>query len=220
MPKQVKELDKQEALDLVKRRFNIARQSSALDFERFARYYKLVRNRQTKKNYNGLADLFVPEPYRIIRNKTARLANAIRNIHVTAESANDVEAARVSSQLLNFLRRKLNWHIEERSAIQESRIVGLSWIKCLWNIDKEEEDKPYKGFDLNMQTADRILLSPGTTILDVFKGDVPWLIHNYEADLATLKKNPSTTTDKPLRKSPCATKCQSPLNSPCPILGT
>lgn len=179
------------AVQFVKERHSLSKQSSSLDFERFATYYKLFRNKQTKKNYTGLANLFVPEPYRIVRRKTAKLATAIRNIKVKPETANDIESAKIGSQLLNFLRRKLNWWLIERSAIQESRTIGLSWIKCLWLLSKEEENKPYKGFDLSMETADRVLLPPGATMLDVFTGNLEYAIHEYDTDYETLAENPN-----------------------------
>ena len=195
MPKQKKEdeyeLSDSKILELVRRSANDGKTASSLDFERFARYYKLFRNKQTNKNYSGLANLFIPEPYRIVRKKTAKLANAIKKIKVTAESENDVQSSKVNTHLLNFLRRKLNWFLTERSAIQEARIVGLAWLKVTWLIDKEEEDKPWKGFDVSMETADKVLLAPGTTMLDVFEGRIKWLVHEYEMDLASLRKNPN-----------------------------
>ena len=187
----VPELNDSKILELVRRSANDGKTSSALDFERFARYYKLFRNKQTNKNYTGLANLFVPEPYRIVRKKTAKLANAIKKIKVTAESQNDIESAKTNTHLLNFLRRKLNWFLTERSAIQESRIVGLSWLKVLWLVDKEEEKKPWKGFDVSMETADKVLLAPGTTMADVFEGHLKWLVHEYETDIETLRNNPN-----------------------------
>ena len=179
----------QEALKHLIQAYSNSKKANAADLERFSRYYKLFRGEQTQKNYNGLANLFVPEPYRIVRKKSAKLANAIKNIKVTAEGPSDVQGARVATQLLNFLRRKLNWFLIEKLAIQESRIVGLSWIKCTWQLDNEEEDRPYKGFDFSLATADSVFLSPGSTILDVFNGQADYLIHEYESDIETLKKN-------------------------------
>lgn len=186
----------QSHLQLVKERYNVAKASSTLDLTRFAKFYKLFRNRQTTKNYNGLANLFVPEPYRVVRKKTAKLSRAIRKIKVTPEDKGDIQAAQAGSRLMNFLRGKLDWFVLERTAIQESRIVGLSWVKAVWLLDKEEEDAPYKGFDLSMETADRVYLAPKTTILDVFQGNIPYLVHEYDADLATLKKNPNYKQDQ------------------------
>jgi hypothetical protein len=186
-----KPIDPKETISVIQQRYNNARQTSSLDFERFSRYYKLFRNRQTIKNYNGLANLFIPEPYRIVRKKTAKLANAIRNISITAETPNDVDAAKTGTSLLNFLRRKLNWSITERTAIQESRIVGLSWIKAVWNLEKEKDERPYEGFDLSFVTADKILIDPGSTMLDVFNGEFDWLIHEYEATYEELAENPN-----------------------------
>src|SRR3990167_10363482 len=160
------QIDEGKAISFIKETYNQARSASLKDLERFARYYKLFRNEQTTKNYTGLADLFVPEPYRIVRKKSAKLSNSIRSIKVTGETANDIEGAKIASQLLNYLRRKLNWSFTEKLAIQESRTVGHSWMKVLWNIDKEEVDRPYKGFDLSLATAEQIFLAPGTTMLD------------------------------------------------------
>ena len=184
-----KEATTSKAVQFVKERHSASKVSSSLDFERFANYYKLFRNKQTKKNYTGLANLFIPEPYRIVRRKTAKLATAIRSIKVKPETAHDIEAAKIGSQLLNFLRTKLDWWLIERSAVQESRTVGLAWIKAVWLLDKEEEKKPYKGFDLSMETADRVFLPPGATMLDVFAGNLEGLVHEYQADYETIAKN-------------------------------
>src|SRR3990167_2235676 len=132
-----KEATTSKAVQFVKERYSASKVSSSLDFERFANYYKLFRNKQTKKNYTGLANLFIPEPYRIVRRKTAKLATAIRSIKVRPETQNDVEASKIGSQLLNFLRTKLDWWLIERSAVQESRTVGLAWIKAVWLLGKE-----------------------------------------------------------------------------------
>ncbi len=179
----------QEALEQVKTDYTAAKAITSSDFTRFAEYYKLFRNQQVEKNYTGLANLFVPEPYRIVRKKSAKLSNAIKSIKVVPETQNDIESAKNSTHLLNFLRRKLNWFITERSAIQESRITGLSWIKIVWNLSKEETDKPWKGFDMKMQAADSVYLAPDTTMNSVFEGTVPWLIHEYETDFESLEKN-------------------------------
>lgn len=185
------ELGKNKALEVVKRRYQESRQISTIDYERFARYYRLFRNRQTLKNYQGLANLFVPEPYRIIRKKTAKLANSLQSIEVKAEKPESVESAKLSTHLLNWLRRKLQWQMVERLAIQESRIIGLAWMKAVWLVDKEEPDKPWKGFDLSFETADAVLISPEATILDIFQGKVKYIIHTYYSDLSTLKANPN-----------------------------
>ena len=179
-----------EAIELVKSRRNSAWHASLSDFQRFGTYYNLFRNRQTTKNYVGLANLFIPEPYRIIRKKTAKLARAIRKVEVTPQDGpEDKAGARVGTHLLNFIRRKLNWKVIERSAIQESRITGLAWFKLLWSLDREEEDRPYMGFDLTFHSADEILLPEGTTLLDFLAGKSKYLIHEYEADFEELKKN-------------------------------
>ncbi len=184
-------LTQESAIHLVKECRNRAKVAVTKDLERFSRYYKLVRNKQVDKNYTGLANLFIPEPYRIVRKKAAKLANAIRSIKVRPEGPQDVQSAIASSQFLNWLRRKLNWFMLEKMAIQESRIVGLCWIKCLWNVGKEEQDKPWKGFDLSVATVDQILLSPNTTIMDVFDGNIDYLIHEYESDYNALELNPN-----------------------------
>ena len=189
MPEKQNAFTEQKAVDFIRKAYTTSFASSTLDFERFARYYKLFRNKQVEKNYTGLANLFIPEPYRIVRKKTARLANAIRKIKGTPIGPTDVKAAKISTSVLNFIREKLNWFIIERTAIQESRTIGLSWIKLTWDIDKEEEQEPYKGFDMQFATADQILLDPDATILDVFNGTYKWLINIYETDIGTLKRN-------------------------------
>lgn len=184
------ELNKQAALDFVKRHFNVAKKANSLDFERFARYYRLFRNKQTIQNYRGLANLFVPEPYRIVRKKTAKLANAIRHVTVESDHPQFEQAAQMGEHLLNYIRRKLNWDMVKRTAIQESRIVGLAWLKLTWNADKETQEKPWKGFDLNFIPVDQVFLNPEATMQDVFGGNVNWLIHYYETDINTVKADP------------------------------
>lgn len=179
----------QKALEFVRKSYNSSKAVSSLDFERFARYYKLFRNKQTVKNYTGLANLFIPEPYRIVRKKTAKLSNAIRGVKVSGETQNDKEAGKIGTHLLNFIRRKLLWRAYERTAIQESRITGLSWLKVVWDMNKEEEGKPYKGFDLSFASLDQVLLPKGTTALDLFTGEYAWLVNEYESDIETLKLN-------------------------------
>ena len=183
------------ALQIVKQRYEVSKKTNNLDWERFSRFYKLFRNRQTEKNYYGLANLFVPEPYRVVRKKTAKLANAIRSIDVTPQGNTDIAAAKTNGQVLNFLRRKLSWPLLERSAIQESRVTGLSWMKLVWDIAREEENKPWKGFDMSFHSADEVLLNPECTMLDFFLGKCRWLIHFYETDLADLLKNKNYKPD-------------------------
>ena len=179
----------QKALEFVRKSYNASKAASSLDFERFARYYKLFRNKQTTKNYTGLANLFIPEPYRIVRKKTAKLANAIRAVKVSGETQNDKDAGKIGTHLVNFVRRKLLWKAYERTAIQESRITGLSWLKIVWDVNKEEEGRPYKGFDLSFASLDQVFLPKGTTALDLFTGDYAWLVNEYESDIETLKLN-------------------------------
>lgn len=176
---------------LVQNRYEQSRQAHTLFLTRAARYYNLFRNLQVTKNYVGLANLFVPEPYRIVSKKTAKLVNSIKRIKVTPETPNDKESSEIGTHLLNFLRRKLSWNVLERVAIQESRIVGMSWLKILWNLDKEESDKPYMGFDITFDTVDHVILPPDLTIQQILTGNIPWLIHEYEADLSTLQNNPN-----------------------------
>jgi len=197
MPEQIKTvnpdsqevLSEEKALENVKTRYDSSWKTSTLDFERFARYYNLFRGKQTKKNYHGLADLFIPEPYRVVRKITAKLSNAIRRVVVGGEGPADKEASQIGTILMSFLRRKLGIKILERTAIQEAAIVGLSWIKATWNLDKEEEDKPWRGFDFSFLTADQVLIDPGSTMLDVFMGNHRWAILEYEASLSELEAN-------------------------------
>ena len=184
-------LDEGKVISIIQGRLTSARNASTQDFTRFARYYDLFRGIQSVKNYEGLANLFVPEPYRIVRKKTAKLANAIKTVAVIPETENDVQTARAASNMINWLRKKLNWFLIERAAIQESRITGMAWIKCLWLLDKEEKDKPWKGFDMTMHSVDQVLIDDTATILDVFEGTYKWLINRYEADLSELEKNPN-----------------------------
>lgn len=177
--------------DLVTNRLEMSRQAAIPFITKAAKYYRLFRNQQQVKNYQGLANLFVPEPYRIVAKKTARLGNAIKNIRVTPETANDEDAANIATHLLNFLRRKLNWNILERIAIQESRVVGMAWLKVLWDLRKEEQDRPYKGFDITFDTVDHVILPPDMTIQQIFTDQIPWLIHTYNADIATIRANPN-----------------------------
>lgn len=184
-------LDESKVRDLVYNRYEMGRQAAIPYITRAARYYRLFRNQQTVKNYTGLAQLFVPEPYRIIAKKTARLGNAIRNVKVTPETPNDNEAANIAEHLLNFLRRKLNWNTLERIAIQESRVTGMSWIKILWDQRNENDKQPYKGFNLTFDTVDHVILPPDLTVQDILAGNIPWLVHYYQADLSELRKNPN-----------------------------
>ena len=184
-------LSTQTVKDLVVNRFEAGRQAAIPYITRAAKYYRLFRNQQTVKNYTGLANLFVPEPWRVVSRKTAKLANSINRIKVAPETPQDEEAADTATHLMNFLRRKLGWSSVERIAIQESRIVGMSWLKVLWNINKEDPKAPYKGFDLSFDTVDHIILPPDLTIQDIVTGNIPWLIHYYQTELADLRQNPN-----------------------------
>lgn len=177
--------------ELVWNRYEMGRQAAIPYITRAAKYYRLFRNQQTVKNYTGLANLFVPEPYRVVSKKTSKLGNAIKKIHVTPQTPNDDEAAQIGETLLNFLRRKMNWNIQERIAIQESRIVGMSWLKILWNLNKEDNSAPYKGFDVTFDTVDHVILPPDLTAQELMVGNIPWLVHYYQSDLTELRKNPN-----------------------------
>lgn len=182
--------------DLVSNRFESGRQAAIPFITRAAKYYRLFRNQQTVRNYTGLAQLFVPEPYRIVAKKTAKLGNSIKAVHVTPETPNDEDAADIAEHLLNFLRRKLNWNTIERIAIQESRVVGMSWIKVLWDTRVENAQAPYKGFDLSFDTVDHVILPPDLTVQEILSGKIPWLVHYYQADLSELRKNPNYDPEK------------------------
>lgn len=175
---------------VVSNRYSQSRQAAIPFISRAAKYYRLFRNQQQTKNYQGLANLFVPEPYRIISKKTAKLSNAIKAINVTPETPKDKDAANTATHLLNFLRRKLSWNILERVAIQESRIVGMSWLKVLWNVGNESE-APYQGFDISFDTVDHVILPPDLTIQEILLGQIPWLIHDFKQDISQLRANPN-----------------------------
>lgn len=187
-------LSETEVKDLVWNRFEMGRQAAIPYTTRAAKYYRLFRNQQITKNYTGLANLFVPEPYRVISKKTSKLGNAIKKIRVTPQTPNDDAAANTGEILLNFLRRKLNWNILERLAIQESRIVGMAWLKILWNVNNEDPKAPYKGFNLSFDTVDHVILPPDLTAQEIMAGTIPWLVHYYQADLTELRKNPNYST--------------------------
>ena len=188
-------LKEEKARDIIKNFYNSGTKASSLDFQRFATFYKLFRNKQTTKNYTGLSELFIPEPYRIIRKKTAKLANAIRSIQVKPGGKNDIESSKIGTHLLNFLRRKMNWHMTERTAIQEARITGLSWVKSTWNLGREKLEQPYLGFEFNFATADHVIVDPETDILDIFEGRLKRLLFEYDADFESLEKNPNYHKD-------------------------
>lgn len=190
------QLGESQVRDLVINRFEQGRQAAIPFITNAARYYRLFRNQQTVRNYTGLAQLFVPEPYRIVRRKTAKLGNSIKNIRVTPETPNDDDAAQIGSTLLNFLRRKLNWNILERLAIQEARTVGMSWLKVVWDQSQATEQKPYGGFNIMFDTVDHVIMPPDLTAQNILVGKIPWLIHYYKSDLSEIRDNPNYQKEK------------------------
>lgn len=197
-PQSPQQLDDNKVRQMVIDRFEAGRQAAIPQITNAAKFYKLFRNKQTVRNYTGLAQLFVPEPWRIVRKKTAKLGNAINRVRVTPQTPNDEEPANIATTLLNFLRRKLNWGIVERIAIQEARIVGMAWLKVTWNDRKAAlaPDRPYMGFDITFDTIDHVIIPPDLTSQDILAGNIPWLIHYYKASLADVRANPNYNQQK------------------------
>jgi len=179
----------QEKVQFVLKRFETSKSARTGEVSRFSRYYSLYRGRQSKKNYRGLSELFIPEPHRIVERKVAKIVNAMKSIHVTPEGEQDSEAARVGTILANYLQRKLNLKDFYRMWIKESRIVGASWARILWDVEKEEEAKPWLGYKIQMFPVDRVAFDPKATMWDVMYGKLEWLIFDYEATPEMLKRN-------------------------------
>lgn len=176
-------------VEFVKLKYREAESATLTDIERFSRYYKLYRNKQVVRNYEGLANLFIPEPRRIVARKTAKIVNSIKRINALPQGPEDAPAAQTANILADFITRKLSLKNFYRSWIKDSRIVGLSWAKVTWDVTAETDKEPWKGFKIDMFSVDRVFMQPKKTLLDYFQGKVDWLIVEYEADIESLEKN-------------------------------
>lgn len=182
-------IENNKVLEYVKKRFSASEKANSGEIDRFARYYDLYRGRRTQRNYTGMADLFIPEPHRIVKRKTAKMVNSIKAINVLPEGVSDKDAAKTAATLASFLTRKLSLKNFYRAWIKESRIVGAAWARITWDVSREEADKPWKGYKIDMFSVDRVFINPKKTMLDIFQGKLDYAIFNYEADLDSLKGN-------------------------------
>lgn len=178
-----------ETIQFVKKRYQAAENVTKNDINKFSRFNRLYRNEQVDKNYTGMANLFIPEPHRIVTRKTAKIVNAIKSINVTAENESDRAKSKTAQVLLNFLQRKLSLKNFYRMWIKDSRIIGLSWARTTWRVDDETDKKPWRGFKVDLFSVDRIFVEPKRTLLDIFQGKLNYLIVEYEQDIETIEAN-------------------------------
>lgn len=183
------------SLEHVKRAYRASSNVNQVELNRFARYYSLYRGRQMQKNYRGLANLFVPEPHRIVVRKSAKIVNAIKSIRVKPAGKSDVENSRNSTILMNYLSERLSMPNFYRSLIKEARILSMSWAKVTWDAGQEENGQQWKGFRVDPFSVDRIFVNPTATIIDMFTGKLDYLIAEYDANIDDLEKNKNYNAD-------------------------
>lgn len=186
---------KNSSLEHVKIAYRASKNVNQVEINRFSRYYALYRGRQVTKNYRGLANLFVPEPHRIVVRKSAKIVNAIKAIRVRPQSQNDIENARKATIVMNYLSERLSMTNFYRSLIKESRILSMSWAKVTWDAGQETDGQQWRGFRIDPFSVDRIFVNPTATIIDMFTGKLDYLIAEYDANIDDLKANKNYSKD-------------------------
>lgn len=195
------------AVSLVTSRFKISQSAHSKQFTKFTEWLDMYKNRYTKRNYKGLAEIVVPKAFEKVERGTALVANAIKKVRVIPEEPSDEESARLNQSLLEFEERVLNIKKKIKYWIKSGRIHGTSYLKATWNVYDEEPDKPFYGLNVQVCDPSTVFVNP-----DAVSDERPrWVIHSVDVPLAELKNYKHFKNLKELENLATKTKTSPPF---------
>ncbi|KKK68206.1 hypothetical protein LCGC14_2946390, partial [marine sediment metagenome] len=119
-----------------------------------------------------------------VERGTAILFKAIKKIRVIGQGKEDREPADLNEKLISFENRVLGLKNIRDLWVQSARIYGTAYSELTWNIDKEEEDRPYKGLEWQLVPGEQIRFNPDHVVGEPFR----WVIRNVEVPFSDVKK--------------------------------
>lgn len=173
------------AKELVKSRYIAASKAQTKQLTNFDKWFRMYKNERVNANYKGLSNVVVPKVFEKVERGTAILSQAIKKIKVNPQGQEDVQGAQLNEKLIEYEDRVLNIPRIRKQWIRSGRIYGTSFLKCTWNVGKEEPDAPFKGIDISLPDPKTIFFNPDHTCEEPFR----WAIHEVDVPFSEIKAN-------------------------------
>ena len=180
------------AVMLVAKRFLTGEKSAANQKSKFDKWFRMYKNERVDSNYKGFSNIVVPKVFEKIERGTAILSQAIKRIKVTGQGPEDKASADLNEKLIEFEDRALNIPQIRKQWIKTSRIHGIGYLKCTWDVAKETPERPYKGISVSLPDPRLITFNPDWTP----DQDPRWAIHEATIPFSDVAKNSRYSKDK------------------------
>jgi hypothetical protein len=170
----------EQTINLVSKRFNLARNNQVSWFEKFIRWYGLYRGYQARKNYYGRSNLFIPASFWTVESYVPRVVRALRKIIATPQAEDDVANAKATSALLEFQQEQLGWVEFLDQWVRSAGIYGSYPAKVSWKYTGEKkEDRP----QVDLVDINDLFIDPNAEDIDQAR----WVIHKTTKHFDDLK---------------------------------
>lgn len=178
---------REEALQVITTRKNLAENFQNPLWVNFQQYYKLYRSviDPTQQAYQGRSNLFVPYVYSTVETVLPRLVSAKPRVVVTGRGLQDLDTAKNMEKLINYEWDQMNGKDMVKDWVKQALLYGTGVVKIVWAFDPINEiDRPEV---YNVDLYD-FFVDPNCTTFDF--SDAEWVIHRVWKDWKDVKEDP------------------------------
>jgi hypothetical protein len=108
-------------------------------FSNYITWYELYRGTQTDKNYEGRANLFIPEAYSAVETIYSRIIRSFLGPKVKPQESGDVDHAKSNEILLNWQTRVYDFKQPFKDMVKDALIYGSGLLKVTWAFDMDKK---------------------------------------------------------------------------------
>lgn len=172
------------ARNLVNSSFSEARSYQQPWFTKFTRWYELYRSFQSRKNYEGKSNLFIPVTFWTIEATIPNLTLGKPKLRVLPREEGDVSRAEAINSLLDYQWDEIGMQEKLEMWVRNTLIYGTGISKLSWQFDRQNElDAPH----VDIVDILDFYIDPNATSIE----DAEWVIHRTQQRMDQIQSNPN-----------------------------